>query len=436
MKNILKKVVMNFAKEDIIKKHPEKSFNALLKKLEGMLKDSSDKAMQGLLTNITETLRAMKQPPQSPFNKGELKAALDAVNKYIAAMPEDAAASLKPGLYAVTKEIWTAGFSLVSLETGGVAMAFNLKDLDAIAMTGRHNLFWVKQHYDEITGEKLNSLLKDMFETGYTREELAKKIKETFQPIIKEEQRYFEGLADHIASKTKEMGRISGYERRGIKYVKVKAILDSKTSQICRSMHGRIISVESLAAQRDAILSASSKDELKAAQKWLPDFQGKTKDMPAGLAGPPYHYRCRTTTAAYFEELAGESAGDETYQYFDGKNTRKEKVLFRYHDKESGRELVLTEGAEYALKHLPMDKIKAAMRSITHYGVNARPDAKGQLVTLSQNDVFLAFRDNVVYNAYINPKSPKKYFNRASIGGVRKWAERLRRIFIAYRHIQ
>lgn len=57
-----------------------------------------------------------------------------------------------------------------------------------------------------------------------------------------------------------------------------------------------------------------------------------------------YHYRCRTTTVAYFEELSGEPVGEETYQYFDGSQTRKERVLFKHYDKDLGRELVLTEG--------------------------------------------------------------------------------------------
>lgn len=49
---------------------------------------------------------------------------------------------------------------------------------------------------------------------------------------------------------------------------------------------------------------------------------------------------------AYFEELSGEPVGEETYQYYDGTKTRKEKVLYRHYDKELGREIVLTEGGQ------------------------------------------------------------------------------------------
>jgi len=113
--------------------------------------------------------------------------------------------------------------------------------------------------------------------------------------------------------------------------------------------------------------------------------------------------------------------------------------LFRHHDKKLGRELVLTEGAGYTMKHgMTTEKIKSALRSISHYGENSDKALKGQMVTLSQNNVFLAFRDNVVYNAFVpadkNGKvDAKGYFNRSSIGGIRKWAEQLRRYFTIIR---
>ncbi len=247
----------------------------------------------------------------------------------------------------------------------------------------------------------------------------------------KDEQTYFKGLADHIATKTKELGRISGYQRAGIKYVKVKAILDERTSIICRQMHGRIISVERLAEQKERILQARSIDELKAAQAWIPSFSGKTSELPDGVAGPPYHYRCRTTTVAYFEELEGEPKGDETRQFFDGMKRRKEKVVYRYVDKELGRELVLTDGG---VKHVlekrrhgikSVDKIKTAMKSIKEMGENIRD--KEQIVTLSQNGVVLVFRDNVVYSAYL-PES-KNYFKNITTRRFKKWVELLKSYF-------
>jgi len=92
---------------------------------------------------------------------------------------------------------------------------------------------------------------------------------------------------------------VAGYERAGITRVKVKAILDKRTSAICRALNGRIIEVAELSRQKEAILSAQSKEELKQAQPWLKASQ-VAGDLPSGYGLPPYHYRCRTTTVAYF----------------------------------------------------------------------------------------------------------------------------------------
>ncbi|BCB96782.1 hypothetical protein JZK55_17040 [Dissulfurispira thermophila] len=88
---------------------------------------------------------------------------------------------------------------------------------------------------------------------------------------------------------------------------------------------------------------------------------------------------------------------------------------------------MLTEDA-VRLSKLSKEKLIAAMRSRKQYRESILPESKGQLVTMSQNGVFLAFRDNVVYNAFIPER--KGYFKDVSKGRLKKWAERLKRILI------
>lgn len=420
IKTAVRNILRKDAAERVIKARPQESLEVLKLKLEALLKGASDKALKAFYERVLETLRAT----------GDTAQALESIGAYLEALPETVKAGILAETYAVTRDLWKAGFLLVSAENKGMGMAFNLSDLDAINIIGRNNLYWIGEHFTEEVKAKLNGLLTEMFDRGMTVQELGKGLAEEMKPIIAEEQVYWEGLADHIAVKTKELGRVAGYERAGIRYVKVQAILDERTSQICRSMHGRIISVERLGKQAEAIMAAGTKEELKAAQSWLPAFGGRTGDLPEGVAGPPYHYRCRTTTVAYFEELDGAPAGEETYQFFDGRETRKEKVLFRHYDRELGRELVLTEGAVGHSKLLK-DKLIAAMRSIERFGESN--EHKGQLASLSQNGVFLAFRDNVVWTGF---SADKDYFKRKTSGGMRKWAELLKRFFTATRSLQ
>ncbi len=51
----------------------------------------------------------------------------------------------------------------VRIENKGLDITFNLKDIDAINALGRHNIFWVGEHYKDV-GDKLNSLIREFYE--------------------------------------------------------------------------------------------------------------------------------------------------------------------------------------------------------------------------------------------------------------------------------
>ncbi|MCL4233319.1 MAG: hypothetical protein KJ042_02255 [Deltaproteobacteria bacterium] len=58
-----------------------------------------------------------------------------------------------------------------------------------------------------------------------------------------------------------------------------------------------MISVSHLTQQRDRILGAKTREQLKDAAAW-PQPLNPTTPLPANVGVPPYHYRCRTTLMA------------------------------------------------------------------------------------------------------------------------------------------
>ena len=196
-----------------------------------------------------------------------------------------------------------------------ISLDFSLKapDLAAIDLLCNDNLFWICQSYDRIVSDRLRRSLWAYYETGAKRLELAEHLEETLGQIVEPKiQGYFQLLADHWVARTNELGRVAGYEDAGIEYVQVVAVLDSRTTQICRSMHGRVIPVRALGRQRDRILEASRRHDIGAMKRAQPLFNDDSKVpalartsalIDAGVALPPYHFRCRTTTVAYFQPL-------------------------------------------------------------------------------------------------------------------------------------
>ncbi|ADW17650.1 hypothetical protein Despr_1496 [Desulfobulbus propionicus DSM 2032] len=163
-------------------------------------------------------------------------------------------------------------------------------------------------------------MLQDYFEGGYNRRDLAELMKVHFKTLGDKGTAYWDLLADHTATKIREIGRVSGYEKAGIEVVRVKARLDSKTSETCRRLHGTVIAVMDLRRQVEQYMAAcesGSKEKIKAAWPWWSDAQAENltsqnainRQVARGKIGlPPYHARCRTITVAEFFAQAGDNS--------------------------------------------------------------------------------------------------------------------------------
>ncbi|RKJ80551.1 MULTISPECIES: hypothetical protein [unclassified Pyramidobacter] len=191
----------------------------------------------------------------------------------------------------------------------GVDFALKAPDLSAIDLLREDGLYWLGGGYDRFASDAIRKSLWAYYETGATRLQLAEHLEDSLSQLAEPKMKgYFNLLADHWVARTNELGRVAGYEEAGVEYVQVVAVLDAHTTQICRSMHGRTIPVGALSRQRDRLLSAARRhdaDAMKAAQPMFGDQEvpAATKTsalIDAGIGLPPYHFRCRTTTVAYF----------------------------------------------------------------------------------------------------------------------------------------
>lgn len=186
------------------------------------------------------------------------------------------------------------------------------KDLGALQALQDFNCWWVRGKIVEQTNDIIQNLAKETLESGATRLQFADKLEKALLNDVKETKQYFDLLADHVLTKTQNMGHVAGYEEAGVEYVRIVAVIDQKTSQICRTMNGRIFEVKGFRKQYDKIVSSAKKHDIegvKAAQPMLNYETSKkisnmtsTKEFKAlGFQMPPYHFHCRTTHVAYFE---------------------------------------------------------------------------------------------------------------------------------------
>ncbi len=205
-------------------------------------------------------------------------------------------------------------FKIGRMAVSGIDYSFTRKNIYALDILRDDMLFWVGKAYDRNFSSWMQQRVKEYFDEGMSRVQLTERIAEKMNVVDPNMKSYIALLADHNTTRVAEMGHVSGYEDAGIEYAEIVAVMDDRTSPICRHLHGRLIPVSAMSAQRDKILSASksrSISAVKAAQPMLSATSGKglnvmntaatSQIIEEGIGFPPYHFRCRTTTVAHFE---------------------------------------------------------------------------------------------------------------------------------------
>ena len=188
-------------------------------------------------------------------------------------------------------------------------LSFSAQDRRALNLVHDQHMFWIGDHYNSYIHKTVVENFKSYIEKGLTNEQLANMFETAFSGLVDRKKNYYQGLAEHITSRLRTFANVKGYVKSGIKGLRISAILDGRTTNICREMNGRIFVTERLNSFVDKAISVTSEKELR---KMLPMRSGNDVKGIAGIPSssipvadqlPPYHWRCRTRTVAYFEEF-------------------------------------------------------------------------------------------------------------------------------------
>ncbi len=230
---------------------------------------------------------------------------------------KDLAGELEKPLLAWTKDVYQFGLKEV-INQVGIKLGFDVTDKKAVEIMNNHNIFFIGEYYDHHNGNIMKNEMALIFAEAVNKDEVAERVASLVELDKNLSLNYFEGFVEHSTSRIRNVGNISGYEKAVIEYAEVSAIIDDLTTEICREMNGRLIPVKKMVSIRDEILAIDTegrsvqdiKNELKNIipfwrDKDTEDIKGKDTveiiDLHPGLALPPYHWRCRTTTIAHFE---------------------------------------------------------------------------------------------------------------------------------------
>lgn len=307
-----------------------------------------------------------------------------------------------------------------------VNIVFDEIDIRAINAM-RNNFYWVGKEFNKGFSDRLKDIIESAFRGEVARSELAGRLKEEFASELKQSVRYFEGVSDHIISQNQNISTVNQARKYGVKYYKVVAVMDSRTSAICRSMNGRLIPAEHIERQCDNIMNAKDMASKKAAATWAKaPYNGRSDKMDSNFGMPPYHFRCRTEIVpAWVDEYendgvtmrASEAPGkDEIIRHIDKMGVERVLTFTNANDKKHSANL---------LQRTSAAKIVSALNSITHIAPHANVEQKS--IAKTQNGYIIIFDGDKIDTIFPTKDNQalKKYFEnyakKDKIEVIKRW---------------
>ena len=270
--------------------------NKLLRELKEALLTSFDEKRTEAINKAIEFLVSLDA---DKFNKKHAQKVNDILKK---SLGQDLAGVLEKNVSDLSDRLFKSGISDVA-RTLKLKLSFDIVDSKAAKILGKHTMFWILNYYSEHLQTEIDDILKGYYTEGKLIREVASDFATAFTDKSNRGFSYFEGLAEYTTYRINELGKINGFEKAGIEYYEIKAIIDDRTSDVCRYMDGVVFPVSEAVKFRDSILKLNSPEDIKKFAPWrsateISDF--KKDGFPTGMALPPYHWRCRTITIAYF----------------------------------------------------------------------------------------------------------------------------------------
>jgi len=197
---------------------------------------------------------------------------------------------------------------------GTVEAAFNPWDTQAQVWNQEDATYWIGKSYTrdvssadtEELSERLRNAIMPAFTDGADRFQLADILYEEMNAHHGRSKFYYEGLANHIVTRTFGFGLLSGMDDAGIERYKISAVMDDRTTEICKYMDGVVITVASGLDFANTLINTDDPEAVKDLAPWrepeeLPDRKKIGNDgskLPQGMRLPPYHWFCRTSALA------------------------------------------------------------------------------------------------------------------------------------------
>jgi len=224
--------------------------------------------------------------------------------------------SLNPVIAEAVNKIYTHSRKQVTQAT------FKVIDNKAIDYLKSSDNFYVGKIYPEYSTEINKAIRETIFDQGLGAKDAAEAIRD----VVKEEyaEKYFyryERIARTSSNRVRNWSRTFAMSEEGIENVEFVALLDERTSEICKHLNGTIWTLSKTVEHLEKVMEAGEQnlpeaspfpkiddlftvdydtikdDDFETQQTFLKDTDTLTEE---GIAVPPMHCNCRSLLVAVF----------------------------------------------------------------------------------------------------------------------------------------
>ena len=246
----------------------------------------------------------------------------DVIEVLQGALSTDFAANVSPVVNGSVKHVYSLGANEIRV---GLGKSFNLVDRRAVKWLHEHHMYWSLNHYDSHVTERIKNLGEVVIKNGLSRENAGRFFQNTIGEELKRSDAYWRMTADAITTRSRSFGSIEAMVKAGATKYRVDAVIDHRTSDICRLLDGREVTVKDpetgeektfklddpsfevhdAVTLRNQMIEAKTPEEVKEMSPWLSNSQTQrsllsgdfkhTHDLVrSGHMFPPFHGNCRS----------------------------------------------------------------------------------------------------------------------------------------------
>lgn len=191
---------------------------------------------------------------------------------------------------------------------------FSVEDQKAIKFLAKPNTLFIRDNFKNNVTKLATSIVSNELEDlGGARKFTGKVLAERLDNLM-ESRRYWNVFAAAALNNARTLSNLRSFEEAGVIEYEIVAMMDEKTTNICRGLNQRRFKVSDGSSTFNQIIEAESPDDFKDASPWINQNksgqyfkQGGEKIeldtskasnkflISHGLVFPPFHGNCRTT---------------------------------------------------------------------------------------------------------------------------------------------